>query len=307
MPEWLVERGIGETRAALIEDDEIIEARVRLDGVIPAGTVLDAKLVAVAPRVTVEAAGETFLLPRGVSGVSEGRSLRIEVTREALGGAESWKRGLARLTDHPPSPSPDLAVGRDGQIAGWDDLLEEARSGIVTFNGGELRIEPTAAMAMIDVDGWLEPIQLAQVAAWAAARAIRRLDLGGSIGIDFPTLGDKQARRDVDQILEDHLPPPFERTAMNGFGFVQVVRPRTRPSLIELARDRAAFEARALLRRVGSTDPPGAKRLVAHPSVIRQLEGRQEWLDRLALQLGGAISLRADPALPMSGGYAEQP
>ena len=64
----MIERGIGETRAALIEDGEIAEARIRRDGVIPAGTILEAKLVAVAPRVTVEAAGETFLLPRGVSG-----------------------------------------------------------------------------------------------------------------------------------------------------------------------------------------------------------------------------------------------
>src|SRR5438132_13065803 len=91
LSEWLVERGIGETRAALVEDDEIVEARVRRDGVIPAGTIIEAKLVAVAPRVAVEAGGETFLLPRGVSGLSEGRSLSVEVTREALGGAEAWK------------------------------------------------------------------------------------------------------------------------------------------------------------------------------------------------------------------------
>ena len=167
MPEWLVERGIGETRAALVEDGEIVEARVRRDGVIPAGTVLEAKLVAVAPRVSVEARGETFLLPRGVVGVSEGRSLIIEVTREALGGAEAWKRGLARIASGEPGDAPPLAEGREGVIEPWDDLLEEARSGIVTFNGGELRIEPTAAMTMIDVDGWLEPAQLAQVAAWA--------------------------------------------------------------------------------------------------------------------------------------------
>jgi ribonuclease G len=305
LPEWLVERGIGETRAALVDDGEIVEARVRREGITPAGTIVEANLVAVAPRVAVEAGGEAFLLPRGVSGVSEGRSLRIEVTREALGGSENWKRGLARLTDEPCRAAPPLAEGREGRLEAWDDLLEEARSGIVGFSGGELRIEPTAAMTMIDVDGWLEPIQLAQVAAWAAATAIHRLDLGGSIGIDFPTLGDKQSRREVDQILEGNLPPPFERTAMNGFGFVQVVRPRTRPSLVELARDSAAFEARALLRHAGSTHPPGAKQLVAHPLVIRQLEARQEWLDRLGLQLGGAIGLRADPALPMSGGYAE--
>lgn len=304
MPEWLIEQGIGETRAALVEDGEIVEARVRRERVIAAGTILQAKLAAVAPRVAVEAGGEIFLLPRGVSGVSEGRSLFVEVTREALGGTEPWKRGLARITSEAPRSAPPLAEGREGRIDDWDDLLEEARSGIVRFNGGELRIEPTAAMTVIDVDGWLAPAELAQVAAWAAARAIARLDLGGSIGIDFPTLGNKEARHEVDRILDEYLPKPSERTAINGFGFVQVVRARPRASLVELARDRARFEARALLRRVGF-EQPGPKRLVAHPALIDLLEQHRAWLDALSRQLGGAVSLRADAKLPMSGGYAE--
>jgi transposase len=305
LPEWLIERGIAETRAALVEDGEILEARVRRDGVIPAGTIVEAKLIAVAPRVAVEAAGETFLLPRGVSGVSEGRSLFVEVTREALGGAEPWKRSLARVTSDEPRDAPPLADGREGRIVAWDDLLEEARSGIVPFNGGELRIEPTAAMTTIDVDGWLEPPQLAQVAAWAAARAIRRLDIGGSIGIDFPTISGKETRREIDNILEQFLPRPFEKTAINGFGFVQIVRPRRRPSLIELAQDRAAFEARALLRRA-AFEPPGAKRLLAHPALIAALETTPAWVDQLARQVGGGVGLRSDASLPMSGGYAEK-
>jgi ribonuclease G len=306
LPEWVIERGIGEVRAALIEDGEILEARVRRDGVIAAGTILEARLVAVAPRVTVEAGGGTFLLPRGVAGVSEGRSLFVEVTREALGGAEPWKRGLARITSEAPRSAPPLAEGREARIDNWDDLLEEARSGIIPFHGGDLRIEPTAAMTMIDVDGWLAPPQLAQVAALVAARAIGRLDIGGSVGIDFPTLSDKQARREVDRVLEEYLPKPSERTAINGFGFVQVVRPRPRASLIELAHDRGPFEARALLRGAAS-ERPGAMRLVAHPAVIAVLKEHRAWLDQLARQVGGAVSLRAHALLPMSGGYAENP
>ena len=305
MPEWLVEEGVGETRAALIENGEIVEARVRREGVTPAGTVLQAKLVAVAPRVTVEAGGEQFLLPRGVSGISEGSRLRIEVVREALGGAESWKRGLARRTDEEPRSAPPLAEGTPGRIDGWDDLLDEARSGIVGFEGGELRIEPTAAMTMIDVDGWLVPDKLAQMGAWAAARAIRRLDIGGPTGIDFPTLKGRQARQQVDSFLAEYLPSPAERTAMNGFGFVQIVRPRSRASLIELAADRATFEARALLRRAGAEI--GSIRLVAHPSVVRVLEGESGWLERLARQVGGAVTLRSDALLAISAGHAERP
>jgi hypothetical protein len=33
--------------------------------------------------------------------------------------------------------------------------------------------------------------------------------------------------------------------------------------------------------------------------------GKADWLEALARQLGGAIGLRADAALPISGGYAE--
>jgi ribonuclease G len=304
LPEWVIETGIGETRAALIDDSEIVEARVRRDGVTPAGAILEAKLVAVAPRVTVEAGGEQFLLPRGVSGISEGSRLLVEVTREALGGTESWKRGLARRTEDEPRPAPPLADGTPGKIEGWDALLDEARSGLVGFDGGELRIEPTAAMTMIDIDGWLVPDKLAQMGAWAAARAIRRLDIGGPIGIDFPTLKGREARQQIDSILAEYLPSPAERTAMNGFGFVQVVRPRSRASLIDLAADRAAFEARALLRRAASEI--GAIRLVAHPSVVRLLEGQANWLDRLARQVGGAVTLRSDPSLAMSAGHAER-
>ena len=304
MPEWVIEAGIGETRAALIENDEIVEARVRREGVTPAGTILDAQLVAIAPRVMVEARGEQFLMPRGASGITDGSNLRIEVVREALGGTESWKRGLARRTNDDPRPAPPLADGMPGIIEGWDDILDEARSGIVRFDGGELRIEPTAAMTMIDVDGWLVPDKLAQMGAWAAARAVRRLDIGGPTGIDFPTLKGREARQEVDSILAEYLPSPAERTAMNGFGFVQVVRPRVRASLIELAADRSAFEARALLRRAGSEI--GATRLVARPSVVGVLEDKPEWLDRLSRQVGGAVTLRAEPTLAMSAGYAER-
>ena len=78
-----------------------------------------------------------------------------------------------------------------------------------------------------------------------------------------------------------------------------------RASLVELAQDRAAFEARALLRQAGF-EGAGARRIVAHPAVIRSLTGRTAWIDALARQVGGAIELRADAALPMSGGYAEK-
>jgi hypothetical protein len=39
--------------------------------------------------------------------------------------------------------------------------------------------------------------------------------------------------------------------------------------------------------------------------VVRVLEQNRDWLDELARQVGGPVELRADAALPISGGYAE--
>lgn len=312
MPEWRLERGIGESRAARIQDGNIVESRIFLEGMVRAGTRLLARLKAIGPPAIAEAEGQEYLLPKGGKDISEGAELVIEVTREAIPGAEQWKRPLAIVTEESPGaptsidaevlpfPAPVDALGN----AGWWDLLDEARNGIVRFAGGELRISPTPAMTLIDVDGYLPPDELAVLGAREGARAIRRLDIGGSIGIDLPTVGSKAARQLAAVAIDEALPQPFERTAVNGFGFVQIVRPRRRPSLVELALDRAAFEARALLRRL-AFEPPGGKRIVAHPAVVRVLEGRTDWIEELPRQVGGAIQLRGDPAVPMSGGYAE--
>lgn len=312
MPDWLTERGIGETRFALVDDGEIIEARVLLNGVVPAGTATRAQLKQAARPTIAELSGIEYLLPNGAPGMTEGMVLTIEVTREAIPGVEPWKRPLARMVEGDcrmaelpegndlPFPSPDDHLG----AAGWRDLIDEARTGNVAFPGGELRIVPTPAMTLIDVDGTLPARELALAGAKAAARTIRRHGIGGSIGIDFPTVKGKDERQAVAEAVDSALPQPFERTAVNGFGFLQIVRPRRHASLIELAQDRGAFEARALLRRA-AFEPAGAKRLVAHPAVAAVLEAHPDWLEALGRQLGGEITLRAEAARPISGGYAE--
>ncbi len=311
MPEWLIERGIGETRAALVDDGRIIEARISRDGMVPAGTVLQAQLKRVGRNGIAVAEGREYLLPKGAPGVTEGVSIRIEVTREDLGGAEPWKLALAKVTDQEPGPPAQL-IGRETAFpsvideleqAGWSDLLDEARTGHIAFAGGELRISLTPAMALIDVDGHLPPAELAVAGARAAAGAIRRHGVGGSIGIDLPTVSGKAARQSAAEAVDAILPQPFERTAVNGFGFLQIVRPRGRASLLELAADRAPFEARALLRRAARE--VGAIRLAAHPAVIAELNRHPDWLDQLSRATGGLVTLRSDAALAMSAGHAE--
>lgn len=319
MAEWLIEEGIGETRTALVRNGLIVEARIELEGTVPVGSVVAARLTGLGRddrnAVARDPNGLEYLLPHAPRGVAEGAAIAIEITRAAFPGAEPWKRPIARVTDASPSLAPPLWERLGGrrltfpapddalEEAGWSDVLEEARSGVVAFAGGSLRLSPTPAMTLIDVDGTLSLEALALAGAKAAAAAICRLGIGGSIGIDLPTVRGKAARRAAAEAIDALLPVPFERTAMNGFGFIQIVRPRTGPSLIELADDRSGFEARALLRRAARST--GGTRLAAHPSVIARIEAQVEWTERLSRQVGGAVTLRADAAVAMSGGYAE--
>ena len=328
MAEWLYEDGIGEARAALVEDGEIVEALIELEGSGPrAGAVVEGRLTAISMPgrrgfVTLEDATEVLVEPL-VRAWTQGAKVRIEIVREAVAERDRTKRAKGR-----PAPEAALAEGpslrqriaatgmavcepglREPdalEAAGWSELIENAQAGAWSFTGGALRISLTPAMTLIDVDGHLDPPALARAAATAAGRAIRAYGLAGSIGVDFPTLGGKEARTDVAAAFDAILPRPFERTGVNGFGFMQVIRPRTRASLIEhIMTDAAGHAARALLRRVERDGRTGAATLVAPPPVEAVLEGHPDWLDRLARHLGGAIGLRRDATMPMSGSYAE--
>ena len=316
MPDWLIERGIGETRAVRLDAGEIVEARIQLEGAVPAGTILHARMTNIGTggrnAGATDGEGHEYLLPAAPGAVTQGAQISIEVTREAIPGTEPWKRPLARMTDEDPRPAIELG----GEVlpfpspedrleqAGWSDLLEEARSGIVRFPGGELRVSLTPAMTLVDVDGHLPPLKLSMVGAKTVARTILRHGIAGSIGIDLPTISGKAERQAVGSEVDAILPQPFERTAVNGFGFLQIVRPRARASLFELAADRAAFEARAFLRRV-ARERSGATTLAAHPALIRVLEQHPAWIEQLSRQIGGAVTLRSDASLPIHGAYAQ--
>ncbi len=74
---------------------------------------------------------------------------------------------------------------------------------------------------------------------------------------------------------------------MNGFGFLQIVRRRARASLPELLRnDRAGAEARALLRAIERTPPPGMRHYKVPGRVLAWLTARPALLAELARRTG---------------------
>ncbi len=315
---WLYEAGICENRAALIEQGELAEAHVEREGGGPrAGAVIDARLIERwdAGRTGIMAfdGGEALLRPLP-KGVSEGGAVRIKLVREALSeSGGKAKRALASLVepDTAISTGPTLLerIGRTGLPvehchaasadrlagAGWHEAMEEALSGRVAFTGGELLIEPTAAMTVIDIDGTLPPRDLALAAAPVVAKAIRRLGLAGNIGVDFPTLEAKADRTAVADAFDATMRVDCERTSVNGFGFMQVVTKRERPSLPELVQaDPTATETLALLRSAERDGGTGPLAIDAGKIVLQWLKKHRACVQMLEKRTGRPVILASD-------------
>ena len=283
----IFEAGIGCDRALVIEDGLIVEAHLELPG-LRVGDIWHTRVVSLSAGTGLTGLGASVHpMPPGAT---EGMMLAVEVVREPIDepdrsrparlnalGVASGEAGRVRagptLSERlrargmqmhiQPPHGPDLL-----ESAGWSETLEEARTGRVVFPGGELVCHRTAAFETIDVDGHLPPSELALAAAPAVAAAIRRFDLTGTIVIDFPTLGSRAARAATDAALEVTLPRPFERTAMNGFGLVQIIRPKLRLSLMDRMQGAPAFMAAlALLRQAERTPGAGTTTLAAPPAV----------------------------------------
>lgn len=306
MREWLYEAGIGEARAALVEDGRIIAAAIEPDdNGLRVGTVARARLVErIGARGRVSLTDGTEVMLASIPpGLTQGAALTVRVTREAIPEPGRAKPPIVVATDEPPAPGPTLLqrITADGhpvrhllahqpdalEAVGWSELLDEAMTGEIAFPGGTLLCWPTPAMTLFDVDGGGPVETLALAAARAVTQAILRHGIGGSIGIDFPTLSGKGPRQAIAAEIDAGLPQPFERTAVNGFGFLQIVRPRARASLPELLRaDPVGAATRAALRGIERTPPGGPRRHRLPTAVVARLEQRADWLAELAWRTG---------------------
>ncbi len=327
MAEWLYEEGIGEARAALIEKGKLVEALIEREGDhVRAGSVAQGRLIqTIIPRkrgVVRLTSGEEVLIEPIPPKVAEGANVLVEIFREAIAEEGRDKRAKGRIAQpgvkaH-PGPSLLQRIRATGtpvvpcpaheedrlEAHGWSELIEEAMSGEVGTEAAALRIYVTPAMLLIDVDGSLPPAQLGPKGAKLAAQTVRRMGLAGSIGIDLPTMNNKDERMIAAAQIDKYLPLPFERTAVNGFGFLQIIRRRERANLIELLRENpVATAALALLRRGERYGAGGAVTLAAAPAVIDHLHKHPEWIERLAQRRGGAISLKAGASLTLAGGH----
>lgn len=322
---WLVEEGIGEDRAILVEHNQVVAAKLDWSGPdgqrkATAGAVEPARLVfrpqGASQGVVRLESGEEALISRLPREASEGAQMLVEITRCAMAETGRYKLAqcrpmLGRPTQAAPRPAPSLAQKLGAQVvrrfeAGlWEELWDEAWQGRVAFAGGALVLSPTPAMTVIDVDGALPRPALALAAAKAVGAAVRRMDLGGSVGIDFPTLEHKADRVAADSALAQALADwPHERTAMSGFGFTQIVSRLERVSILaRLAQDRIGAAARLLLRKAERCDDHGPLLLTCAPSVRAAIG--PAWEEQLARRCGRQIVWKLAEGLAPEGGFAQ--
>lgn len=309
MAELFLDRRLGEVRAAAWREGRLQAMWIERDGDgVPAGARVGVRLARrLGPRgIAVTEAGEDLLVEPWPDGATEGETRVVEVRRAAWREPGRERLAKAKAVDGPAAPVVDLA-GRlqaaghviteawpDAVAEAWDDAFEDAALGRRRLPTGMLSFTPTPAFVAVDVDG--TGPTLAADALDALAGAVRLWGLGGSVVIDLAGVPDRAGRAALGVAFDRAMAGlAFERTAINGFGLMQLVLPRTGPSVLERARlERDAGAAIGLLAAVAREPRAGVLRLVARPGVASWIEARPHLLAALARQTGRGVDVVAD-------------
>jgi hypothetical protein len=304
----------GEYRAAVVEAGEIVELHIQRSGHLVLGQAGTA-------RVGGRVAGGTLLitddgrelLVRQKMPLSEGARAGFEIAREALPEPGLIKRPEARLSDAPPRDADAcwnarFAPAADTSTADTSVALDIALAGQSVAGDAVISFQRTKAGLVFDVDGAGDPLALNIAAAQEIARLLRLYQVGGMTMIDFIATDSKTARIAIGDAVDAASAADaraFERTAVNGFGLMQIVRPRPRPSVLDhlfgtrIASLSDETQALWLIRDAARSTGFGPRTITALPRVATLLDTPlyAPALADAARLTGAAITVIADPAV----------
>ncbi|MEL7199146.1 MAG: ribonuclease [Pseudomonadota bacterium] len=314
---WLIENGIGETRALLVEDGKPRAAKLWWDGEVYCGQITTAKLIAKqsgSRRGTAQIeSGEEILVDKLPRELTEGKRFSVRISRAVIAERGRYKRAQGRYVNESSiaqaqtDPFADLDTTHVSAFDPglWEEVWTSASAGALDFPGGGIVLSATPAMTLIDVD-CSHPEEAYHNAIPAIAKALRWFDIGGNVGIDFPTIIDKRDRKAYDNRLAERLGDwPHESTAMNGFGFVQLVARLEGPSLLHrFTTSRIGMCARYALRVGERAQGTGPTLLVTvHPALKSKLKAQR--IDELARRTGKQVRIETDPSLALEAPQAQ--
>ena len=298
----------GERRAALVENGNIVEIHIQRDMQWVLGEGGHGRVDRKTPAgayVIADDGGE--LLLRSKISDTDGTLVAYEVVREAISEPGRIKLPEVKLIDSASGTlqqkdglwarrialigqkclTAPIAQGFDIAIAGQSQLGDVAIS-----------FQRTKAGLVFDVDGIGDAFVINSIAATEVARLLRLYQVGAMVMIDFVSMESKAQRTKIAEIFDAAAAfdgRPFERTAINGYGLMQVVRARPRPSVLDLlfgtriAALSDETQAYWILRAVAQSSGFGVRTVSARPGVVRLLNS-QQWapLRAQAVRLAGA-------------------
>jgi ribonuclease G len=309
----------GEIRAVLFEDGAAVELHIFREGHAARGAVLAAKIVSKQTnRAFVRLSnGEDAILMQSPD-VPEGASASVRVVREVYSEPGDTKRAVATLTDAPLTEEDDvaarwrhdLAARADADVAPdvrFDGHFDIASAGRSDVDGATIWFERTKAGLVFDIDGNGDARTLNLAAAAEIARLLRLFQIGGAAIIDFIGMENRQARTEVAEAFDRAAasdPRGFERTAINGFGLMQVIRAKSRASILDtlFGTRRVTLSDETmmlqLLRDASRAPGVGVRRCVTNPALAAQL-AQPRWqalIEKASRAAGAAIEIVVDQA-----------
>ena len=305
----------GERRAAFVENGNIVEIHIQRDALWALGECGAGRIDRKTPSgAYVIADDNSELLLRSKMGAPEGARIMFEVTREAIaepgrnkppeiilregvcdplmGKDALWEARVASL--EPSAINASIAEGFDVAIAG------QSQRGDVTIS-----FQRTKAGLVFDIDGIGDAFAINMVAATEIARLLRLYQVGAMVIIDFVSMESKAQRTQIAEAFDAASLAdlrPFERTAINGYGMMQVVRARPRPSVLDqlfgtrIAALSDETQAYWLLRAVAQSSGFGARTVTTRPEVATLLQSERwaAWRGQAARLAGADMVVVAD-------------
>ena len=305
MPEIWRDDAPGERRAARVENGNIVEIHIQRDALWALGETgtgrIDRKTPSGAYVVTDD--GHELLLRSKISD-PEGTRVTFEVTREAIAEPGRIKPTEILLRDSGALPSLPKDALWDARLTSFAqpvisasiaDGFDIALSGQSKLGSVIISFQRTKAGLAFDVDGIGSAFDINQVAAAEIARLLRLYQVGAMVMIDFVSMEPKAQRTQIAEIFDAASVVdgrPFARTAINGYGLMQVVRARPRPSVLDhlfgtrIAALSDETQAYWLLRAVAQSSGFGARTMTTRPEVATLLQS-----DRWATWRAQAVRL----------------
>lgn len=238
----------GERRAALVVNNEIVEIHIQRDLQPILGMAGEGRIDRQTPAGSYVIGDDGFeVLVRAKTGKTEGARIVYEITRENIAEPGRVKPAEGKEIDRLPSMTDvnglwndrlrRLAeIGTAPIVKHFGDCFDSAIAGSSRTGDATVHFQRTKAGLVFDVDGIGDPFAINAAAAQEIARLLRLYQIGGMAIVDFIAVDSKSRRQEIADIFDAASVPDgrvYERSAVNGFGLMQIVRSKPRPSVLD--------------------------------------------------------------------------